>query len=112
MKLMCAPMQGFTEAPFRHFHAGVYGAADCYFSPFLRVDHGAVRGPGSARCHIAAHANHRLVAQVIFRDADEFSMLVRGHGAVDMNLDARFRCRRAADGEPPWWPAGMCWGGG
>ena len=37
-------MQGFTEAPFRHFHAGVYGAADCYFSPFLRVDHGAVRG--------------------------------------------------------------------
>jgi tRNA-dihydrouridine synthase len=44
MKLMCAPMQGFTEAPFRHFHAGVYGAADCYFSPFLRVDHGAVRG--------------------------------------------------------------------
>lgn len=90
MKLMCAPMQGFTEAPFRHFHAGVYGAADCYFSPFLRVDHGAVRGRDLRDVTSPLNANHRLVAQVIFRDADEFSMLVRGHGAVDMNLGCPF----------------------
>ena len=44
--IYAAPLQGFTEAPFRHFHAAIYGCqgqADAYFSPFLRIDHGEVR---------------------------------------------------------------------
>ena len=41
--LFAAPMQGYTEAPYRHFHARIFGGIDCYVSPFLRIDHGEVR---------------------------------------------------------------------
>lgn len=88
-------MQGQTDAPFRHFHAGVYGAADGYFTPFLRIEHGEVRRRDLRDISSPLNANHRLVPQVIARDRQEFERLAdaaieAGHREIDLNLGCPF----------------------
>lgn len=88
-------MQGLTDAPFRHFHAGVYGAADGYFTPFLRIEHGEVRRRDLRDISSPLNANHRLVPQVIARDRQEFEILCdavadAGYREIDLNLGCPF----------------------
>lgn len=95
LNIYVAPMQGLTDAPFRHFHADVYGAADGYFTPFLRIDHGEVRRRDLRDISSPLNANHRLVPQVIARDRQEFERLVdavaeAGHREADLNLGCPF----------------------
>ena len=35
MKLYAAPLQGFTEAPWRNLHQEVFGGIDAYYTPFV-----------------------------------------------------------------------------
>lgn len=88
-------MQGQTDAPFRHFHAGVYGAADGYFTPFLRIEHGEVRRRDLRDISSPLNANHRLVPQIIARDRQEFETLSdavadAGYREIDLNLGCPF----------------------
>lgn len=91
-----APLQGFTEAPFRHFHAAVYGnVIDCYYTPFIRVEHGEPRNRDMRDAMSSLNANHRVVPQIIFRDSSEFGMLIDrlqndGFDRVDMNMGCPF----------------------
>lgn len=41
MKLYAAPLQGFTEAPWRNLHQEVFGGIDAYYTPFVRMEKGA-----------------------------------------------------------------------
>lgn len=95
--LMAAPLQGYTEAPFRHFHSEIYGGAGSltYFSPFVRVEKGEPRPRDMRDATSPLNANHRLIPQIIFRDAAEFRLLVSalcesGHSRVDLNLGCPF----------------------
>lgn len=95
LNIYVAPMQGYTDAPFRHFHAGVYGAADGYFTPFLRIEHGEVRRRDLRDISSPLNDNHRLVPQVIARDRQEFETLAdavadAGHREIDLNLGCPF----------------------
>jgi tRNA-dihydrouridine synthase len=38
-----APLQGFTEAPYRNAHAEIFGGVDFYYTPFVRVEGGELR---------------------------------------------------------------------
>ena len=62
-RLMAAPLQGYTEAPFRHFHAEIYGGGKSltYFSPFLRIEKGSVRPRDLRDITSPLNANHRLI---------------------------------------------------
>lgn len=42
-KIFAAPLQGYTDVPWRHFHAELYGGIDAYFTPFIRVERGEIR---------------------------------------------------------------------
>lgn len=95
--LMAAPLQGYTEAPFRHFHSEIYGGAGSptYFSPFVRVEKGEPRPRDMRDATSPLNANHRLIPQIIFRDGAEFRLLVSalcesGHSRVDLNLGCPF----------------------
>ncbi len=95
MKIFAAPLQGFTEAPFRHWHAELYTPADAYFAPFMRVEHSEVRRRDLRDVTSPLNANHRLVPQIIFRDETEFAALVAavreaGYDRVDLNLGCPF----------------------
>lgn len=96
-RLMVAPLQGFTEAPFRHFHAEMYGSGDAvtYFSPFVRMEKGEPRGRDMRDVRSPLNANHRVVPQVIAAQADEFRTLVdgvleAGYCSVDLNAGCPF----------------------
>ena len=93
-------MQGYTEAPWRRFHAEVYGpdsgSADCYFTPFVRLEGGIPRsrdmrdityGPGREKTFTGP--------QIIFRDISEFSILTdavasAGYKRIDLNMGCPF----------------------
>ncbi len=97
-KLMAAPLQGYTEAPFRHFHAEIYGAESyglTYFSPFLRLEKGVVRPRDIRDVTSDLNSNHRLIPQLICRDADEFRLLTgtlvgAGYNMIDLNMGCPF----------------------
>ncbi len=95
MKIFAAPLQGYTEAPFRHLHAALAGGIDTYFSPFLRIEHGEVRRKDLRDITDALNGNHHLIPQIIFRDTDEFdrltdAVLQSGFREIDLNMGCPF----------------------
>lgn len=104
-KLFLAPLQGYTEAPYRRFHAEVYGhdVFNGYITPFLRVERGAVRARDLR--DVTSPLNEgmeNLSAQVIFKDQHELKILVdtvyqEGCRRVNLNLGCPF---------PPQWKKG------
>lgn len=95
MKLFAAPLQGYTDAPFRHWHAALYGGVDTYFTPFLRVEKQTPASKALRDITSPLNANHHLVPQIIFNGADEFRLLVDtlvelGHRRVDLNIGCPF----------------------
>lgn len=91
-----APMQGYTDAPFRHFHSAIYdGAGDMYCSPFIRVEHGEIRRRDLRDITSEFNSGMNLLPQIIFRDLDEFRRLVEavagaGYGKIDLNMGCPF----------------------
>lgn len=98
MKIFAAPLQGLTEAPFRHFHAEIYGhegAADAYFAPFARIEHESIRAKDLKDITSPFNVNHTVVPQVIARDGTEFSRLVEtiaatGYRHINLNMGCPF----------------------
>lgn len=96
VKLFSAPLQGYTDAAWRHFHRLVYGGdADCYFTPFLRVEDGCVRKRDVRDITSPLNESMPVVPQIIFRDVAEFRILLEcvvaaGFRQVDMNFGCPF----------------------
>lgn len=95
MKLYIAPLQGYTDAPFRHFQQEIFGGADGAFTPFLRVEKDEPCRRTLRDIESALNENHKPVPQIIFRDADEFAQLAaalkaRGFRRIDLNLGCPF----------------------
>lgn len=85
-----APVQGHTDAAWRHFHHEVYGGDNLYFTPFIRCERGELRRHDLKDYTSDLNENHRLEPQVIFRDMEELDILIsRLHdaGAREINLN-------------------------
>lgn len=97
-KLMVAPMQGLTEAPWRREHFRLFGDVQGdveYFTPFIRVDKGEVRPRDLRDFTSEQNVGMNLTPQIIFRDRDEYRMLVEtlakaGATRIDMNMGCPF----------------------
>lgn len=94
-KVLAAPMQGYTDVAWRHFHAELYGGVDVYFTPFIRVERGEVRQRDVKALGQPMNANTNLIPQIIFANADEFKMLVdtvsaAGYDCIDLNMGCPF----------------------
>lgn len=95
IKIFAAPLQGYTDAAWRHFHAEIYGGIDSYFTPFLRVEKGAMRSQDIKAINSLLNVNQNLIPQIIFRDINEFEILTdtllqKGYKYVDLNLGCPF----------------------
>lgn len=95
-----APVQGHTDAAWRHFHAAIYGGNHCYYTPFIRLEHGDFRKHDLKDYTSELNDNHRVVPQVIFRDMTELRPLVEGLAAigakrVDLNSGCPFPLQTA-----------------
>lgn len=95
MKLHFAPVQGHTDAPFRHFHSALYGGDNVYYTPFIRLEHGALRQRDLRDYTSPLNAPAHTVAQIIFHDEDELRKLValmkaEGAGEINLNMGCPF----------------------
>lgn len=95
MKLFAAPLQGYTDAVYRHFHAEIYGGADGYFTPFVRIEKHIPRARDMRDATSPLNTNHTLVPQIIFGNTDEFNILCEtlvhaGHTCIDLNIGCPF----------------------
>ncbi|MCD8386942.1 MAG: tRNA-dihydrouridine synthase family protein [Bacteroidales bacterium] len=90
-ELHFAPMQGYADHLYRRFHAEIYGGADWYYTPFIRIEKGAPRHQDMARLDTAQLDGTPTVPQIIFKSVDEFDHLTRalrdrGWKRIDLNL--------------------------
>ena len=90
-----APLQGFTEAAWRNAHARVFGGVAGYYTPFVRVDRGAIRNKDRREVSAAQNRVDHLVPQLIASEPDEFAQLVdfllaEGYSEMDVNMGCPF----------------------
>lgn len=95
LRLLCAPMQGLTEAAFRAIHSREYNNGVEYYTPFIRVERGEVRPRDIADWQSPLNEGINIIPQIIFRDVREFDILVgeliaRGAEHIDLNLGCPF----------------------
>lgn len=97
-KLMAAPLQGLTEAPWRNIHNNLFGREQGdveYFTPFIRIEKGAVRARDMRDYTSELNQGMNVTPQIIFRNLEEWRMLVEalaeaGANRIDMNMGCPF----------------------
>ncbi len=95
-----APVQGHTDAAWRHFHKAVYGGTNRYYTPFIRLERGEFRKHDLKDYVSSLNENHDVIPQVIFRNKEELLPLISGlveNGAthIDLNTGCPFPLQTA-----------------
>lgn len=95
MKIMMAPLQGFTEAPLRNAFAACLGGVAEYYTPFLRLEKGQIRNKDLKEVDPANNTVDFLVPQIIASDEEEAVVLVErlvecGYSFIDLNMGCPF----------------------
>lgn len=90
-----APLQGYTEAPYRAIHQQVCGGIHTYYTPFIRLEHGQIRKKDLREALPEFNPGVPVVPQVIASSADEFRTLCLkltevGHQRIDINMGCPF----------------------
>lgn len=95
--LLAAPLQGYTEAPWRHHHSALYGASAplVYYTPFVRVEGGCVRARDLRDATSPLRPGTTLVQQILPADAAEAELLIStlvdaGATCIDINMGCPF----------------------
>ena len=96
MKIYFAPIQGHTDAAYRHFHAEIFPGKDIvYTTPFIRLERGEIRKKDLKDAFNTLNDNIEVVPQVIFRNGEELETLVKllkqeGAKRIDINMGCPF----------------------
>ena len=104
LKILFAPLQGYTTGIYRKAHAEIFGGVDAYYAPFLRIENGKPREKdlrdlneleGNARERNAREGNAREIPQIIANSVDEFKILAdaliaKGYTEIDFNMGCPF----------------------
>ncbi|MEG1658972.1 MAG: tRNA-dihydrouridine synthase family protein [Bacteroides sp.] len=86
-----APLQGYTEAPYRDAHAAIFGGIDTYYTPFVRLERGEFRRKDAR--DVAPESNHvpRLVPQLLAPTLEKAETILalfqsKGYTQASINL--------------------------
>jgi len=95
MEVHFAPLQGYTEAPYRRVHQEVCGGVTNYYTPFIRIEHGQIRKKDLREALPEQNEGVHVIPQIIASDADEFQQLAEkliaiGHSELDVNMGCPF----------------------
>ncbi len=93
--ILFAPLQGYTEAPFRNAHARHFGGVDTYYTPFVRLEKGSFRNKDVRDIDPANNDVPHLVPQLIAADATRAEAILslfigKGYREADINLGCPF----------------------
>lgn len=95
MKIMMAPLQGFTEAPLRNAFAACFGGVSEYYTPFVRLEKGLFRNKDMKDVEPANNKVDCLVPQMIASEEQEAVFIVErlvalGYSEIDLNMGCPF----------------------
>lgn len=97
LKVLFAPLQGYTTGIYRAAHAKIFGGVEAYYAPFLRIENGLPRERDLRDLEIQANMpdSPRVIPQVIANSAEEFRILVEalmqeGFSEIDLNMGCPF----------------------
>ena len=113
LKILFAPLQGYTTGIYRKAHAEIFGGVDAYYAPFLRIENGKPRekdlrdlenahaecsGNADSKCAENAKGNgasYKVVPQIIANSINEFhaltdALLQKGFTEIDFNMGCPF----------------------
>ena len=95
IKILFAPLQGYTTGPYRKAHAEIFGGVDAYYAPFLRIENGLPREKDLRDLENKTHPNFKVVPQIIANSVHEFktladALLQRGFTEIDFNMGCPF----------------------
>ena len=90
-----APVQGHTDAAYRHFHAKIYNNNLEYYTPFIRLEKDGLRTKDIKDITSDLNFNHKLIPQIIFRNSKELTTLVsllreKNINRIDLNMGCPF----------------------
>lgn len=100
MELHAAPVQGHTDAAWRHFHHKIYGGNLTYYTPFIRLEHGEIRKHDLKDYTSELNEGLNVVPQVIFKNMEELKPLIEilaenGAKRIDLNSGCPFPLQTA-----------------
>lgn len=95
IKLYAAPLQGFTEAPWRNAHHDIFGGIDAYYTPFVRVERGEFRNKELREIEQEENTVPHLIPQLIASRPAELEALVglfmeKGYREANINMGCPF----------------------
>jgi tRNA-dihydrouridine synthase len=101
IKILFAPLQGYTTGIYRKAHAEIFGGIDAYYAPFLRIENGLPREKDlrdlekNEKCANATRTNIKVVPQIIANSVHEFksladALLQKGFTEIDFNMGCPF----------------------
>ncbi len=95
MDIHFAPLQGYTEAPYRNAHAAVFGGVDAYHTPFVRLEKGSFRPKDVREISSGSNRVPRLVPQLIAPDLEKARTILslfieKGYQEAEINLGCPF----------------------
>lgn len=95
LSLHFAPVQGHTDAAYRHFHSQLYPAEITYYTPFIRLEKEGIRPRDIKDLTSELNSGLHLVPQIIFRNSHELNTLVEqlksfGVREIDLNMGCPF----------------------
>ena len=93
--IQLAPMQGYTDSIYRNAFHQVFGGVDCFYTPFLRLEHEAVAKRSLRDLDPEGNTVQRLIPQFIAStgaEAEKLVAVIRSYGykEVDINLGCPF----------------------
>lgn len=93
--IYAAPLQGYTDYIWRNAHAAVFGNIQCYFSSFLRIEHGSVRRKDLRDIAPENNANTSVVPQLLACEPEKAmaianTIVAQGYKHIDINLGCPF----------------------
>ena len=92
LKILFAPLQGYTTGIYRKAHAEIFGGVDAYYAPFLRIENGK---PREKDLRDLNSSEFKVVPQIIANSVDEFKILAdaliaKGFTEIDFNMGCPF----------------------
>lgn len=90
-----APLQGYTEAPYRNAHAAIFGGIDTYYTPFVRVEKGEIRKRERREIEPDNNTVPHLIPQLIAPGIEKAETIIalfieKNHKEIDINLGCPF----------------------
>lgn len=90
-----APLQGYTEWPYRSSHASSFGGMDAYYTPFVRMEKDGFRRKELRDIDPQNNTVARLIPQLITSTPDEMKKITdlfieQGYREVDINMGCPF----------------------